>query len=198
MTFQGPAEEITVPDNVSWEDTNIWTVYLGTVSFDTVGNGFWFFEKGTEKFGLTSAGVLEAQFTCNTGACTGAQTVTGTTVITAGTIYDNLYWSVDLGAAADSDIYINNAPAGVYRPVCLKIDFTAHEATETVVLRTYYRIGDGLGLIQQDEVTYIGAPTVPLINIDFEPNRFGIQVTIEKTAGTNRAYPWEVFYEVAP
>ncbi len=98
----------------------------------------------------------------------------------------------------EQDIYINNAPAGVYRPVCLKVDFTAHEATETIVLRVYYRIGDGLALIQQDAVTYIGVPTVPLINIDFEPSRFGIQVTIEKTAGTNRAYPWAVSTEVAP
>ncbi len=98
----------------------------------------------------------------------------------------------------EQDIYINNAPAGVFRPICVKIDFTNQTATETIVLKTYYRIADGGNLIQQDVVTYAGVPTVPLINIELEPNRFGIQVTMEKTAGTNRAYPWTAFYEVAP
>ena len=95
-------------------------------------------------------------------------------------------------------IYINNAPAGVFRPVCLKIDMTAQTVTETVVVRTYYRITPGAALIKQDEVEFAAARDPDLINTTLEPNRYGIQVTIEKTAGTNRAYPWEVFYEVAP
>ena len=94
------------------------------------------------------------------------------------------------------DIYINNAPAGVYRPVCVKIDFTAHTGTETVVLKIYYRIRAGGGLILQNEVTYAGAVSPELININLEPNRYGIEITIQKTAGTNRAYDWEVLYEV--
>jgi len=69
-------------------------------------------------------------------------------------------------------------------------------ATETTVLRTYYRIVGAAAYILQDSVTYAGVLDPDLINIDLEPNRYGIQVTIEKTAGTNRAYPWEVFYEV--
>ena len=95
-------------------------------------------------------------------------------------------------------MYINNAPAGVFRPVCLKIDMTAHTITETVVVRTNYRIIPGGNLIEQDEATFAAAQDPDLKNIDLEPNRYGIQVTIEKTAGTNRAYPWEVFYEVHP
>lgn len=96
----------------------------------------------------------------------------------------------------EQTIYTNNAPAGVFRPVCLKVDFTAQTATETTVLRTYYRIVGAAAYILQDSVTYAGVLDPDLINIDLEPNRYGIQVTIEKTAGTNRAYPWEVFYEV--
>ena len=98
----------------------------------------------------------------------------------------------------EQNVYINNAPAGVYKPICVKIDFTNHTATETVVLRTYYRIEDGGGLIQDDEVTYVGVPTVPLINIELLPTRFGVEVTLEKTAGTNRDYLWEAFYEETP
>ncbi len=97
---------------------------------------------------------------------------------------------------SEQNVYINNAPAGIFRPVCVQIDFTNHTATETVVLRTYYRITDGGALIQQDEEEFIGVPAMPLINIELEPNRYGVQVTLEKTAGTNRAYLWEAFYSV--
>ena len=98
----------------------------------------------------------------------------------------------------EQNVYINNAPAGVYRPICVKIDFTNHTATETVVLRTYYRIAEGGGWLQDDGVTYIGVPTVALINVELLPTRFGIRVTLEKTAGTNRDYLWEAFYEETP
>jgi len=103
--------------------------------------------------------------------------------------------------AAEQNIYVAVAPAGIFRPVCLKIDFTNQTATETVVLRTYYRISPVAGalLILQDTVTYAGVVSPELINIDLEPNRYGVAVTIQNTAvGTHRAYDWEVFYSEAP
>jgi len=102
---------------------------------------------------------------------------------------------------AEQTIYINNAPAGVFRPVCVKIDFTNQTVTETTVLKTYYRISPvgGSALILQDTVTYVGVVSPKLINIDLEPNRYGVRVSIQNTAiGTHRAYDWEVFYEVHP
>ena len=96
------------------------------------------------------------------------------------------------------NLYIAENPAGVFRPVCLKLDFTNHTAAETVVLKLYYRIQPGGAYVEQDSVTYAGVPANLLINTDFEPNRYGIKVTIQKTAGANRAYDWEVFYEEAP
>jgi len=103
--------------------------------------------------------------------------------------------------ATEQTIYINNAPAGVFRPVCVKIDFTNQTATETVVIKTYYRISPTVGanLILQDTVTYAGVVSPELINIDLEPNRFGVAVTMQNTAiGTHRTYDWEVHYEEAP
>ncbi len=96
----------------------------------------------------------------------------------------------------EQTLYVNNAPAGIFIPICLKLNCTNQTATETIVLRTYYRIENGGNLIEQDTVTYVGVISPELLNIDLEPNRYGIHVTIEKTAGTNRAYDWEVFYEV--
>ena len=95
-------------------------------------------------------------------------------------------------------IYMNNAPAGVFRPICAKVNFWNQTATETVILRTYYRIAVGGAMALQDEVTYAGAQDPELINIDLEPNRYGVMITIEHTVGTNRAYDWEIFYEEAP
>ena len=96
----------------------------------------------------------------------------------------------------EQNVYINNTPLGVFRPVCVKVDFTDHTATETIVLRTYYRIRAAGAMVLQDTVTYVGLVDPELINIDLEPNRFGVQVTIEKTAGTNRDYDWEALYEI--
>ena len=93
-------------------------------------------------------------------------------------------------------VYINNAPDGVYKPICIKVDFTDHTVTETVVLRESYRIVDGGDLILQDVLPFVGLVSPELIKIGLDPNRFGIEVTLEKTAGTNRDYDWEIFYEV--
>ena len=72
-------------------------------------------------------------------------------------------------------------------------------AAETVVLRLYYQINPTGALVLQDAVTYAGVTSPELINIDFEPNRYGIAVTLQNTAiGTHRTYDWEVFYEEAP
>lgn len=108
-------------------------------------------------------------------------TETGGTVTTDGT---------------EQDIYLNNAPAALYSPRILKLDFTAHTAGETVVVRVYYRVESGGGLIKQIESTYAGAQDPELVNIDLEDNRYGVQITIEKTGGANRAYDWEVVYKV--
>ncbi len=93
-------------------------------------------------------------------------------------------------------LYINNAPLGVYRPVCCKVWFLNQTATETVKLRTYYRVADGGVWALQDEAEYSGVMAPVLINIDLEPTRWGIQITIERTAGTARAYPWEASFEI--
>lgn len=97
----------------------------------------------------------------------------------------------------EQNVYINATPLGVYNPICVKINCTAHTATETIVVRTYYDIeAGGAGLLLEDEVTYVGAISPPIITINLDPSRYGVRVTIEKTAGTNRAYVWEVFYEI--
>ncbi len=96
----------------------------------------------------------------------------------------------------EQDVYINNAPGGVYEPRWFNINFTNHTVTETVVIKTYYRTVDGGGWVQDDRQPFAGVPVNLLISVELKPNRYGCRVTVEKTAGTNRTYVWEVFYEV--
>lgn len=95
----------------------------------------------------------------------------------------------------EQDVYINNAPAGVYRPIAVKINFTNQGAGETVVIRTRYRIVDGGALVLEEETIFAGVIAEPMKTIDLDPNRFGIQVTLEKTdAGASVNYECEVIY----
>ena len=113
-------------------------------------------------------------------------TETGGTLITA----------VAPGADIERDIYINDAPMGVYEPVAVKIDLSNLIAAEIVVIRTYYRYNIGGGFILEDINTYTGVQVVPSKSINLVPNRFGIQVTLERTAGAQRNHDWYVVIRV--
>ena len=93
-------------------------------------------------------------------------------------------------------MYINNAPLGVYKPILMKLWMLNQTATETVVIRTYYRLADGGVWVGEDTLTVEGLPDEGFLNVPLTPTRWGVRVTIERTAGTSRAYPWEVFYEM--
>ena len=93
-------------------------------------------------------------------------------------------------------IYINNAPAGVYEPRVLKIHFANQTAAESVRLLVNYRIAPGGPWVIDDREPIVGIPVNAGIKIQLEPTRYGIWITIEKTVGTNRAYDWEILYEV--
>lgn len=92
------------------------------------------------------------------------------------------------------DVYINDDPAGEYRPEKVVIDFSNQTGAETTVIREYYRIKEGGDYIKKDGASFIGVQDPALINIELEPNRFGIKVTIERTAGDAKAYDWETHY----
>jgi len=96
---------------------------------------------------------------------------------------------------AQQDIYRVETPMGVFAPMKVLIDFSNQTVAETVVIRTYYRINAGGGLVQKDELTYIGVVNPPLVNIELEPNRFGIRVSMQRTVGGAFAYDWEAIFK---
>ena len=96
----------------------------------------------------------------------------------------------------EQNVYINNTPAGVYAPKRLIIDFANQTVTGTIRILTYYRIAPTGPWVIDDRETIVGVPVSAGISIQLHETRYGVRVTVEKTAGTNRAYDWTVFYEV--
>jgi len=101
---------------------------------------------------------------------------------------------------AEQDIYINDAPLGSYKCLHLFVDLDLMQAGDTIDFHIYYRIEPTGALQLQDYQTYTGADGglangEKLIAIDLYPCRFGVQVTIQRTAGVDRAYDWQVFVE---
>ncbi len=94
------------------------------------------------------------------------------------------------------NVYINNAPAGVYAPKWFTLDFANQTVTETIRILVSYRIAPGGPWVIDDRETIVGVPVSAGISIQLHETRYGIRITVEKTAGTNRAYDWTVFYEV--
>ena len=100
------------------------------------------------------------------------------------------------GPGTEDDIYRVETPMGVFRPIVVKVDTTNMAAADGITVRVYERIVAGGGLILADTVAFAGVQAVPLKTIDLDPNRFGVRVTIEGTAGANQSYIWSAAYEV--
>ena len=95
---------------------------------------------------------------------------------------------------AVQNVYINNAPAGVYKPEAIQLDLTAMAALDQIQVRVYYRISTAGNLIMQDDITFSDLQAIPLKTITLLPNRFGIQVTLQELAGAHNDIPWAVYY----
>lgn len=91
--------------------------------------------------------------------------------------------------------YINNSPVGVYKPLVFKIDCTNMIAGDEIHARIYYRIVSGGNLIKEIDTTLTGAQDPDLKSFTLSPNRFGVWITVQRTAGVDRAYQWAIIYE---
>jgi hypothetical protein len=96
----------------------------------------------------------------------------------------------------EQDVYVNNAPSGIFSPRLVQIDFTNQTAAETVIIREYYRIKTGGNYIMLDENTFAGVQDPLLKAILLKDNRYGIKITMEKTGGVNKDYDWGAVYKI--
>ena len=97
----------------------------------------------------------------------------------------------------EQNVYVNANPLGEFNPIAVVINFTAQQAGEETTLRLYYdNAPGGAGLLLADELSFVGVIAPAMIVVNMEPNRYVVSVTIERTVGAARAYPWDVHYEI--
>lgn len=97
---------------------------------------------------------------------------------------------------AEQEVYRVETPLGVFEPITLQIDFSENTAAETIRIRVYYRVDPATGadFIKKDEMVFAGVQDPKLKNIELEPNRLGVRVTLERLVGGAKDYVWAVFY----
>lgn len=101
----------------------------------------------------------------------------------------------------EQTLYIDNEPLGCANAVAAYIDLDNMQAGDTTNIRVYHRLSDAGGLQLYDYNSYTGADgglanSMKVIKIDLGPFRHGFQLTLEQSAGVNRAYDWELFIEM--
>lgn len=93
-------------------------------------------------------------------------------------------------------VYRNDRPMGVFEPRVVQIDFTNQTAAEIIVVRTYYRSRVAGGFIQAAARTFAGAQDPALRDIELKPNRHGVRVSMQRTAGGALDYDWGTLYNI--
>jgi hypothetical protein len=73
------------------------------------------------------------------------------------------------------------------------IDLTPMASGDTIVVRQYMKIASAGAYVKYAEETYTGAQTLPLLYIVSKPGRYGIKITAQQTAGTNRTLTYQFF-----
>ena len=99
---------------------------------------------------------------------------------------------------AEDTVMTIDAPGGNMVVTKLTVDLTNMVAGDTVVVKYKERTKTAGNMIISVAETFNGPQTVPLFVVGKDmlgENRFGWIVTLEQTAGTNRIYDWQVFYE---
>lgn len=102
---------------------------------------------------------------------------------------------------AEQTLVIVSEPLGCWHPLVLWVDLSNMDQNDTTILRVYYRIRDGGDLQLWDSQSFTGvngglANGIELTDVTLLPNRHGFQITLQQTAGTNRAYDWELLGEM--
>jgi hypothetical protein len=73
------------------------------------------------------------------------------------------------------------------------IDLTPMASGDTIVVRQYMKIASAGNYVKYAEETYSAAQTLPLLYITTKSGKYGIKITAQQTAGTNRTLTYQFF-----
>jgi len=86
-------------------------------------------------------------------------------------------------------------PMGNFEPRGIKLDCSNMDWGDWITLRWYERLA-ATGAYVLKDTRQLNGPQVPALrNIELEPNRHGVRVTLQQTAGVFRTFNWEYMYE---
>ena len=110
------------------------------------------------------------------------------------------YNGILLSTAAEQNVYVNDGPAGSYKPIVVKIDLDLMVGGDTIVIRLYDRLTPGVAWWLTDYRSYTGADGgllngVTCIYVTMQPNRYGARVTLQRTGGADHNYQWEALVD---
>jgi len=112
-------------------------------------------------------------------------------------IFDLVDAIADLSAVNDSittdgteqTAYIADSPAGLWTPTMFKIDTRLMAAGDAITLKVYEKSVSGGSYILERTISYADAQSPAYDTLPLHVNRFGLKITIQRTTGTDRAYP---------
>jgi hypothetical protein len=73
------------------------------------------------------------------------------------------------------------------------IDLTPMASGDTIVVRQYMKIASAGAYVKYAEETYTDAQSLPLLYIVSKSGRYGVKITAQQTAGTNRTLTYQFF-----
>ena len=98
--------------------------------------------------------------------------------------------------SAETTLYIDDAPTKIVVGTSIKIDTSVILTGDIYDFREYYRIESAGSYIETpDTITLSGAQLDPLYIMHLEAYRYGMKITAQKVAGTDRSFKTEVIRE---
>lgn len=100
----------------------------------------------------------------------------------------------------EQNVYIVNAPTAEFKPLVTFINLDNMQIGDATAIRLYYRIANGGAWLLHDFQGFSDADGgltngKVSIAIDLLPNRYGVRLTLQQTAGVNRSYLYETMFE---
>jgi hypothetical protein len=96
-------------------------------------------------------------------------------------------------AATETDIVLDEVTGNPQRHLEGYIDLSSLAAGDTIIIRQYMKIAPAGAYVKYAEESYSGPVDPPLLYVITKPARYGIRITVQRTAGVDRNLTFQFF-----
>lgn len=98
---------------------------------------------------------------------------------------------------AETVLFSDPTPTKSKHAHSIKIDRSNMEAADTFVVYIDYKMASGGSFLREDRaIEYTGVYSDPIAIVDLDAYRWGIRISMKRTAGTNRDFKWEIARDI--